>query len=127
MSECAGQVLLSFEQKITAKNLNVQVDFPDVPVYTFAQQDQIIQVVYNLLENAVKFCPQEGTLELNLHTGGNKIYLCIANSGQTIPPEELPLVFDRFHKLDKSRSENRDSWGLGLYIVKTILNSHLIS
>lgn len=124
MTECAGQVLLSFEQKITAKNLNVQVDFPDVPVYTFAQQDQIIQVVYNLLENAVKFCPQEGTLELSLHTGGNKIYLCIANSGQTIPPEELPLVFDRFHKLDKSRSENRDSWGLGLYIVKTILGAH---
>ena len=124
MTECAGQVLLSFEQKITAKNLNVQVDFPDVPVYTFAQQDQIVQVVYNLLENAVKFCPEDGTLELNLHTGGSKIYLSIKNSGQTIPPEELPLVFDRFHKLDKSRSENRDSWGLGLYIVKTILGAH---
>lgn len=44
--------------------------------------------------------------------------------GQTIPPEELPLVFDRFHKLDKSRSKNRDGWGLGLYIVKTIVCSH---
>lgn len=124
MSECAGQVLLSFEQKITAKNLDVQVDFPDLPVYTRAQQDQIVQVVYNLLENAVKFCPDGGILELKLHTGGNKIYVSIANSGQTIPPEELPLVFDRFHKLDKSRSENRDSWGLGLYIVKTIIGAH---
>ena len=43
---------------------------------------------------------------------------------EEIPPEELPLVFDRFHKLDKSRSKNRDGWGLGLYIVKTIVCSH---
>ena len=124
ITECAGQVLLSFEQKITAKNLDVQVDFPDLPVYTRAQQDQIVQVVYNLLENAVKFCPEGGVLELKIHTGGNKIYVSVANSGQTIPPDELPLVFDRFHKLDKSRSENRDSWGLGLYIVKTIIGAH---
>ena len=124
VTECAGQVLLGFEQKINAKNLDVQVDFPELPVYTRAQQDHIIQVIYNLLDNAVKFCPQDGLLELKLHTGGNKIYVSIANSGKTIPPEELPLVFDRFHKLDKSRSENRDGWGLGLYIVKTIIGAH---
>ena len=64
VTECAGQVLLGFEQKITAKNLDVQVDFPDYPVYTRAQQDHIIQVIYNLLDNAVKFCPQDGILEL---------------------------------------------------------------
>ena len=124
VTDCAGQVLLSFEQKITAKKLDVQVDFPDLPVYTRAQQDQITQVLYNLVDNAVKFCPKEGTLSLSLRTGGNKIYISIANSGKTIPPEELPLVFDRFHKLDKSRTENRDGWGLGLYIVKTIIGAH---
>ena len=53
-----------------------------------------------------------------------KLYVSISNSGQTIPQNELPLVFDRFHKLDKSRSQNRDSWGLGLYIVKTIICRH---
>ncbi len=124
ITECAGQVLLSFEQKINEKHLDVNVDFPDLPVYTRAQQDHIIQVIYNLLDNAVKFCPPQGTLGLKLHTGGNKIYVSIANSGKTIPPEELPLVFERFHKLDKSRSENREGWGLGLYIVKTIICAH---
>lgn len=124
VTDWAGQVLLSFEQKITAKNLDVQVEFPDLPVYTRAQEDQITQVLYNLLDNAVKFCPPEGQLGVKLRTGGQKIYISIANSGNTIPPEELPLVFDRFHKLDKSRTENRDSWGLGLYIVKTILGAH---
>ena len=50
--------------------------------------------------------------------------MSISNEGDTIPPEELPLIFDRFHKTDHSRSEDRDGVGLGLYIVKTILNSH---
>ena len=61
---------------------------------------------------------------MQIKTGTDKLYVSISNSGETIPPEELPLVFDRFHKLDKSRSQNRDGWGLGLYIVKTIVCSH---
>ena len=82
------------------------------------------QVVYNLLDNAVKFCPPGGTIGLTIREGGNKAVVSISNDGDTIPPEELPLVFDRFHKIDKSRSQNRDGWGLGLYIVKTIVCSH---
>ncbi len=124
LTECAGQVLITFEQKITAKKLNVQVDMPEHPVYTRANADYITQVIYNLLDNAVKFCPEGGDLGLRLRFSGSKIYMGISNSGKTIPPEELPLVFDRFHKLDKSRTENRDGWGLGLYIVKTIVCSH---
>ena len=124
LGECCGQTLLSFEQKINSKGLNVEVDLPDHPVYTRANQDYMVQVIYNLLDNAVKFCPRDGTLGLRLRTGSTKAYVCVFNDGQTIPPEELPLVFDRFHKIDKSRSQNRDSWGLGLYIVKTIICSH---
>ena len=124
VSECAGRVLVSFEQKIIAKDLDVQVAMPEHPVYTMAAQDAITQVIYNLLDNAVKFCPQGKALELTVVEGGNKIYVTVANEGETIPAEELPLVFDRFHKLDKSRSQNRDGWGLGLYIVKTIVCSH---
>ena len=126
IGECAGQVLISFEQKILSKSLDVDVDFPEHPVYVLANQDYITQVLYNLLDNAVKFCPQEGQLTLSIREGGSKVYISIRNSGQTIPPEELPLVFDRFHTTDKSRSrqQDRDSWGLGLYIVKTIVCSH---
>ena len=124
VAECVGQVLLTFEQKITGKKLDVQVDFPEHPVFTRANQDHIVQVVYNLLDNAVKFCPDEGLLRISIRTGAKKLYVGIQNSGQTIPAEELPLVFDRFHKIDKSRSQNRDGWGLGLYIVKTIIGAH---
>ena len=124
MGECAGQVLLTFEKKINDKHLEVSVDMPEHPVYTFANPDSITQVIYNLLDNAIKFCPEGGNLGLTIREGGKKAYVSVSNDGDTIPPEELPLVFDRFHKLDKSRSQNRDGWGLGLYIVKTIVCSH---
>ncbi len=124
LEECAGQVLITFEKKINDKGLNVDVDMPEHPVCTMANRDYITQVIYNLLDNAVKFCPTGGTLGLTIREGSSKAYVSISNDGDTIPPEELPLVFDRFHKLDKSRSANRDGWGLGLYIVKTIICSH---
>ena len=124
LEECAGQVLITFEKKINDKKLDVDVDFPEHPVYTFANRDYVTQVIYNLLDNAVKFCPEGRTLGLKIREGGSKAYISVSNEGDTIPAEELPLVFDRFHKLDKSRSQNRDGWGLGLYIVKTIVCSH---
>ena len=124
LEECAGRVLLTFEKKINDKHLEVNVDMPEHPVYTFANQDYITQVIYNLLDNAVKFCSEGKELGLRIREAGNKAWVTVSNQGDTIPPEELPLVFDRFHKLDKSRSLNRDGWGLGLYIVKTIVCSH---
>jgi len=124
LEETMGQVLITFEKKITDKKLEVDVNMPVHPVYTIANRDYITQVIYNLIDNAVKFCPEGGTLGLRIREGGNKAYISVSNEGPTIPPEELPLVFDRFHKLDKSRSQNRDGWGLGLYIVKTIVCSH---
>jgi signal transduction histidine kinase len=57
-------------------------------------------------------------------TRAGKALISVADEGETIPPEELPLIFDRFHKTDRSRSVDRDGVGLGLYIVKTILNDH---
>ncbi len=122
--ECAGQVLITFEQKITGKELDVEVELPEHPLYTRANRDAITQVIYNLLDNSVKFCPQGGQISLRITESGSKLYVAVANTGETIPPEELPLLFDRFHKLDKSRSQNRDGWGLGLYIVKTLVCSH---
>ena len=124
MEEAIGEVLITFEQKINSKNLDVLVDLPEHPVFTRADRDAVTQVVYNLLDNAVKFCHQGGELGLRLRIGGSKIYVTISNQGNTIPPEELPLVFDRFHKIDKARNRSQEGWGLGLYIVKTLVCSH---
>ena len=86
--------------------------------------DLITQVIYNLLENAAKFATPGTALFLGLETRGDKALVTVRNRGSTISPEELPRLFERFHKSDHSRSEDKDGVGLGLYIVKTILEQH---
>ena len=122
--EAAGQALLCFEQRINQKKLNVEIDMPDEGLMIHAAQDSVTQVLYNLIDNAVKFVNEGGTLSVRIRRNGNSAMISVGNTGKTIPTEELPLVFDRFHKIDKSRSNDRDGWGLGLYIVKTIVLAH---
>ena len=84
----------------------------------------ITQVLYNLLENAAKFARTGSTLYFGVAGMDGKARVTVRNLGDTIPAEELPLLFERFHKSDKSRSEDKDGYGLGLYIVNTILEQH---
>ena len=123
-SEVLAQALLLFESKINDKRLEVDALLPEDPMLVCGDRDAISQVMYNLLENAVKFSDPGSTLGVSLFKQGGKAYVSIKNHGPTIPEEELPLIFDRFHKTDKSRSIDRDGYGLGLYIVKTILGNH---
>lgn len=118
------KTLVLFEQKITARRLDVNALIPEDPMLVYGDADAINQVIYNLLENAVKFSTPESELGVSLFKRGDKAYISVKNCGQTIPEEELPFLFDRFHKADRSRSIDRDGYGLGLYIVKTIINNH---
>ena len=124
LGEAMSDVLITFEQKIYNKHLDVRVDLPDKPVWTRAERDSITQVIYNLIDNAIKFCPDGGLLSLRLELDSGKARVSVENTGPTIAKEELPLLFDRFHKADKSRSADREGWGLGLYIAKTIVGAH---
>lgn len=122
--EAAGQALLCFEQRINRKKLNVEVDMPELGLSVHAMMDSVVQVLHNLIDNAVKFVDEGGTLSIRVSRRGDSAVISIGNTGPTIAPEELPLIFDRFHKTDKSRSTDRDGVGLGLYIVKTIVTAH---
>ena len=124
IAEAVGQVLITFEQKINDKKIDVEADLPEKGLSVWADSDSITQVIYNLTDNAVKFCPEEGKLWVRVKAEGGKARVAVGNTGPTIPAVELPLVFDRFHKMDKSRSVDREGYGLGLYIVKTIIDSH---
>ena len=97
-----------------------------IPAEELAVGDRVLitQVVYNLLENASKFATGGSVLYLRLLVENGRAQVTVRNHGETISPEELPLLFERFHKTDKSRSEDKDGVGLGLYIVKTILEQH---
>lgn len=122
--EIYAQVLISLERKIVDKGLNVDVQFPDTPTKVWGDPDSIQQVCYNLLDNAIKFAHPGTTIGLGITVKGNKAHVSVRDIGETIPKEELNLIFDRFHKSDRSRSLDKDGVGLGLYIVKTIMNNH---
>ncbi len=115
---------ISMEKKITDRGLDVDAEIPEDSVMVQGDRDLITQVIYNLLENAAKFATPGSQLYLGLTVNGEKAYVTVRNAGATIPAEEIPLLFERFHKSDKSRSEDKDGYGLGLYIVKTILAQH---
>ncbi|WP_312614677.1 HAMP domain-containing sensor histidine kinase [Oscillibacter sp.] len=124
LCESMRRVLISMEKKITDRGLDVDADIPEEPILVLGDNDMITQVIYNLLENAAKFATPGSVLYLGVARRDGKARVVVRNEGDTIPPEELPLLFERFHKSDKSRSEDKTGVGLGLYIVKTILEQH---
>lgn len=124
VSELSTRVLFGLEPKINRKRLNVEVLVPDDPVTIMADPDGLTQVMTNLLDNAVKFCNEEGSVSLSVSRRNGRAFVVVRNTGATIPPEDLPYIFDQFHKGDRSRSLDRSGLGLGLYLVKSILNAH---
>lgn len=124
LCESMRRVIISMEKKINDRHLDVDAEIPDEPILVLGDNDMITQVIYNLLDNAAKFARPGSTLYLGIALLDGKARVTVRNEGETIPAEELPLLFERFHKSDKSRSEDKDGVGLGLYIVKTILEQH---
>ena len=108
--------------RMEEKKLELHPEIPEDPVICRGSGDDIARVVYNILENAVKFSETGSRLDVSLYKQDGKAFISITDRGETIPQAELPMIFDRFHKSDRSRSLDRDGVGLGLYIVKTILD-----
>ena len=117
-------ILLTFEQKIENKNIEIRGLDNLKPTYIVADPDMIYQAIYNLFDNAVKFTNEDGYIEVSLVERSSDIEVSIKNSGEGIRQEELSKVFERFYKVDKSRSLDSKGAGLGLYIVKLMIEMH---
>lgn len=129
LSETARTVLISLESKISKKDINIEFDSGEDDVFVNADVDSIHRVIFNLMDNAVKFTPQKGTIDIKISSISDgrkrrKAVFVIRNTGEGIPKEELPHVFDRFYKTDRSRGLDKSGTGLGLYIAKTALINH---
>ena len=122
-SAMTSQIILSFEQKIEKKKLEVECELDD-RLIVMGDRDHLYRAVYNLVDNAVKFIDEGGRLTLKAHPEGDFCAFSISNTGTGISAEDLPHVFDRFYKADRSRSMDKTGAGLGLYIVKNIINLH---
>lgn len=117
-------ILASFEQKIEERHYQIKglEDFQSLMVN--ADPDLMYQVIYNLIENAVKFTNEGGYILFSLEETRYDLSVSIENSGAGIPPEDIRYVFDRFYKTDKSRSIDKKGMGLGLFIAKSIMRLH---
>ena len=124
LNELIVRTLLNFETRAEDKRLGMDLQLPEDHMTVTADPDSITQVLYNLLDNAVKFAQPDSAITVALRKENGKAYVSVKNRGETIPADDLPLIFDRFHKSDRSRSLDRDGVGLGLYLVKSILDAH---
>ncbi len=122
--EMARLILISFEQKIDAKHLDVEFDCQRDKMIVYADRDAIYQILYNICDNAVKFTKEGGKYRISILERDKKVYISVFNEGIGIPAEELPFVFERFYKSDKSRGLDKTGVGLGLFIAKTIIDAH---
>ena len=125
VAEVARIILISFEQKIESKKLDVEFDSEEDKMIAYADKDAIYQVVYNLCHNAIKFSRDGGKFAIRIfRVDSGKIQISVFDEGQTIPKEDICMVFERFYKIDKSRGLDKSGVGLGLYICKTIIDAH---
>ncbi len=115
--------LVTFEPRIDQKRIEIQgLDIDRVNLY--ADNDLVHQVMYNLIENAIKFVDEDGYIRFSFNPAGDMTVISIKNSGDGLSEDELPLVFDRFYKTDKSRGLDKTGVGLGLNIVRSIIRLH---
>lgn len=116
--------LLSFEKAIEDKGLEVRGLEDAESLFVDGDPDMIHQVLYNLIENAVKFTNLGGYIEIRVEDKPDRNTVVVKNSGAGIPADEVDMIFERFYKTDKSRSQDKNGMGLGLYIVRTIIGLH---
>lgn len=123
INEIIRLCILRNEGRIKNKNLNVEVYFEGNELAVLCDEDKIIQVVTNLLDNAIKYGNEGGFIKISSEGKGKKVCVSIFNEGPRIAEEDIKYIWDRFYKVDKSRTQ-KVSTGLGLSIVKKIINLH---
>lgn len=123
-SEMILSVFWGFEQTIENRGIKIYgLDLLE-PAVISADKDMMYQMVYNLIDNAAKFTNDNGEITVGVSQTSTKVFFTIRNTGEGIPEDECNDVFERFYKVDKSRSTDVKSVGLGLHIVKSIIDLH---
>ena len=123
-----NSLLHKVKQNLTAnaaeKNITINIDSSTEPIYIMANPDWLKQALSNLLDNSIKYTLPSGLVTVKCSQKDNKAVLIVEDSGIGIPAKDLPLIFDRFYRVDKARTRNAGGTGLGLSIVKFAIEMH---
>lgn len=117
-------IMRDWEKRFAAKQLKSHLNFPGTLPRLRADETRLQELIYNLLDNAVKYSKPGGTVFLRAEFEGDSVRISVADEGAGIPREDLPRIFERFYRADKSRSGEQSGTGLGLSIVKHIAQLH---
>ena len=124
INELISESILKFEDRVYDKNVKMTVKLIKHGQSVKGDRDRINQVITNLVDNSLKFVPNGGIIEVSAVPKGKKVVVSVFNSGEPIPKEDIELIWERFHKVDKARVRNKSGVGLGLSIVRKIVNKH---
>jgi two-component system phosphate regulon sensor histidine kinase PhoR len=124
LPELLHSVMRDWEKRLAAKQLKSHLNFPGNLPRLRADETRLQELIYNLLDNAVKYSKPGGTVFLRAERAGNSVRISVADQGIGIPENDLPRIFERFYRADKSRSNEHSGTGLGLSIVKHIAQLH---
>lgn len=114
----------TFEGICTSHQIRLELLLSGHELYVRADMEQIQQVLYNLLDNAIKFSNDNSSVQIETTVKSGKVFVSVKDHGTGIPKESLGKIWDRFYKIDASRGKDRKGTGLGLSIVKEIINAH---
>jgi signal transduction histidine kinase len=125
INELVRRTLITFEARISEKQMELDVRFANEQSFVYADSNQISQVLRNLIDNAIKYSPEGRTLLVSTYALRKEVYVTIRDTGVGIPAEDVPHIFDRFYKVEKAHTPSPQvGSGLGLAIVKKIIEAH---
>ena len=122
--ELARIILISNEQRLEEKRLDVEFNCDAESIEVIGDRDSIHECLFNLCDNAIKFSKEGGRYEVSIKDVGQKVEISVFNEGIGITGDDLPFIFERFYKSDKSRGLDKKGVGLGLYLVKSQIAAH---
>lgn len=122
--EQGREIIIANIQRLEDKRLDVQFECDSDNMYVLADKDAIHQIFYNICDNAIKFSRDGGTYKISIREKGGTVYVSVYNEGEGIEKEDLPFIFERFYKGDKSRGMDKTGVGLGMHISRAIIEAH---
>ena len=124
VSKLIKQAVATWQSQTSTKGLKISASLPNVPISASVDSHRIKQVLHNLLENAVAHTRQGGSVTVKAWQQDNQVKISVADTGEGIPAEDLPNIFERLYRVDKSRTRATGGSGLGLTIAKRLIEAH---
>ena len=124
INEVIGQTAATFEGACNAKHIVLELVLTGEELFVHADKSKIQQIIYNLTDNAIKFSHNDSTIRLETHVKNEKVFVSVKDSGIGIPKESIGKIWERFYKTDLSRGKDKKGTGIGLAIVKEIIQAH---